>query len=127
MFSLSCLSRPSASSGPLLLAEGFHFTLVAILLMALIGAALAAPLVQRGYRKRVIRLMRFNQVAPRPSQWWSSSAAVADPSINIAEARSVSAGTLSDLVRLLALDPQTLVGLLAVGIAVRGVISHDAS
>ena len=98
MFSLSCLSRPSASPEPLLLAEGFHFTLVAILLMALIGAALAAPLVQRGYRKRVIRLMRFNQVAPRPSQWWSSSAAVADPSINIAEARSVSAGTLSDLV-----------------------------
>jgi hypothetical protein len=98
MFSLSCLSRPSASPEALLLVEGFHFTLVAILLVALIGSALASPLVQRSYRKRVVRLMRFNQVAPRPSQWWSSNAAVADPSINTAEAKSVSAGNLPDLV-----------------------------
>lgn len=84
MFGLSCLDRARASTDTLLLSEGFYLTLVAILLIALVSAALVAPLVQRGYRKRVVRLMRFNQVAPRPSQWWSSKAARASEAADLA-------------------------------------------
>ena len=97
MFGLSCLSRPSASPETLLLSEGFHFTLVAILLMALIGSALASPLVRRGYRRRVVRLMRFDQVAPRPSQWWSSKADAEESSTYIAKVTPGSGSDASDL------------------------------
>jgi len=97
MFNLACLDRARASADALLMSEGFYFTLVATLLLALIGSALAAPFVQRRYRKRVVRLMRFNQVAPRPSQWWSSKAARAEEPA-AAEAKSRSAADLSTLV-----------------------------
>lgn len=101
MFNLSCLNRPPGPPESLLLSEGFYFTLVAILLLALIGSALASPLVQRAYRSRVVRLMRFNQITPRPSQWWSSRAAAADRSTYIAKVTSESEGDgidLSDIV-----------------------------
>ena len=92
-----CLNQPPES---LLLSEGFSLILVAILLLALSGSALASPLVQRAYRRRIVRLMRFNQVSPRPSQWWSSGLAT-DGSRNIAEVKTgpVDHGTdLLDLV-----------------------------
>ncbi len=96
---LSCLDGTPGPAESLLLAEGFYFTLVAILLVALIGSALAAPLVQRGYRRRVVRLMRFDQVSPRPPQWWLSRAW--GRSAKLVTARSESQGgrtSLSDLV-----------------------------
>ena len=99
MLNLSCLSQPPDPQDSLLLAEGFSFTLVAILLLALIGSALASPLVQRGYRRRVVRLMRFDQVSPRPSQWWSSQAANRSTNTeNVASESAVDATDLSDLV-----------------------------
>lgn len=48
-------------------------------MLALIAAAFASPFVQRAYRSRIARLMRFNQISPRPSEWWASRAAAADP------------------------------------------------
>jgi hypothetical protein len=72
MVDFSCWGRSPGPPESLLLADGFPLMLAAILLLALSGSALAAPLVQRAYRRRIVRLMRFNQVAPRPSQWWSS-------------------------------------------------------
>ena len=100
MFDLSCLNRPPGPPESLLLSEGLSLMLVAILLLALSGSALASPLVQRAYRSRIVRLMRFNQVAPRPSQWWSQSAAAADRSRNIAGVNSESVGDGTDLLDL---------------------------
>ena len=100
MFDLSCLNRPPGPPESLLLSEGLSLMLVAILLLALSGSALASPLVQRAYRSRIVRLMRFNQVAPRPSQWWSQSAVAADRSRNIAGVNSESVGDGTDLLDL---------------------------
>ena len=100
MLDFSCLDRSPGPPESLLLSEGFSLTLVAILLLALSGAALASPLVQRAYRSRIVRLMRFNQVSPRPSQWWSSKASGAHRSRNIAVVGSESGGSGTDLLDL---------------------------
>ncbi len=97
MLDFSCLDRPPGPPESLLLSEGFYFSLVVILLLALSGAALASPLVQRSYRSRIVRLMRFNQVSPRPAQWWSSKGVATDRSRNIAEVGCESVGEGTDL------------------------------
>ena len=100
MFDLSCLNRPPEPSESLLFADGFSIALVGILLLALSGSALASPFVQRAYRSRIVRLMRFNQVSPRPSQWWSSKASGARRSRNISVVGSESGGYGTDLLDL---------------------------
>jgi hypothetical protein len=99
MLDLSCLNRPPPGTPEsLILSGGFSLTLVSILLLALAGAALASPLVQRAYQRRILRLMRFNQVAPRPSQWWSSRSAAGDSPVD--EVGSESGGDGPDLLEL---------------------------
>lgn len=100
MLDLSCLNRPPP--GPpesLILSDGFSLALAAILVLALAGAALASPFVQRAYQRRILRLMRFNQVAPRPSQWWSTEPGVETGPAHIEEA-GASAGGAADLLDL---------------------------
>ena len=74
MWDLSCLSRPSGPAEALLLSQGWSLTLVVILALALLLSVVASPFVQRAYRRRIVRLMGFNQIAPRPSPWWSAQA-----------------------------------------------------
>lgn len=96
MLDLSCLNRLPGPPESLVLSEGLFFSLVAILLIALLGAALASPFVQKAYRSRIVRLMRFNQVSPRPLQWWASRAA-ADRTGNHTQARYEAGGNGMDL------------------------------
>jgi hypothetical protein len=49
-----------------LLSEGTLTLIAGLLLLALVLAAAAAPLLRRYYKRRVLRLMGLNQVAPRP-------------------------------------------------------------
>jgi hypothetical protein len=73
----TCLQQPSGSAGDLFFSDGVFDTASALVMCALGLAALAAPWVRRAYRKRVERLMRFEQIAPRPAAWWRSPAIAA--------------------------------------------------
>lgn len=101
MLDLSCLSRPPP--GPpdsLIFSDGFFLAFGAIQMLALGGAALASPFVQRAYQRRILRLMRFNQVAPRPSQWWSTGTGVGESSAQIDVGGATPVGGGGDLLEL---------------------------
>ena len=97
MWDLSCLSRPSGPDGALLLSQGWSLSLVAILALALLVSVLASPFVQRAYRRRIVRLMRFNQIAPRPSPWWSAQPAASEQSASAGQVGFDSASEPSGL------------------------------
>ncbi len=97
MWDLSCLSRPSGPAEALLLSQGWSLTLVVILALALLLSVVASPFVQRAYRRRIVRLMGFNQTAPRPSLWWSAQGAASELSPGAGRIGSDSAGDASGL------------------------------
>lgn len=70
MFGWACLDRAPAAAQQLLLSDGVLALSAALTLIAAASAAVAMPFVQQAYRRRVLRLMRFDQVAPRPAAWW---------------------------------------------------------
>jgi hypothetical protein len=77
MIDLSCLDRPSPSAQDMLLSDGALSFTAGVLFLAIGVAGLAAPWLRRLYRQRLTRLMRFDQVRPRPQAWWAPSPAVA--------------------------------------------------
>ncbi len=100
MVDFSCWDRSPGPPESLLLSDGFPLVLASLLLLALSGSALAAPFVQRAYRSRIVRLMRFNQVSPRPLQWWSSKAPAEHGSRQPAAVGSTSGGSGTGLLDL---------------------------
>lgn len=81
MIDLSCLQGPLPPAADMLFSDGVFDAMAGLLVFALILAAVAAPLLRRRYRQRVVRLMGFNQVAPRPG----SVPAPGDPVAQLAE------------------------------------------
>ncbi len=77
MLASACLDHPPPAAQTLLLADGVLALAAVLALLAAAISAIAAPFVQRAYRRRVVRLMRFEQVSPRPSAWWELGAAAA--------------------------------------------------
>ncbi len=67
MIDLSCLRGPPPPLSETLFSDGVFSMMAALLAVALIVAAIAAPLVRSRYRKRVVRLMGFDQIEARPS------------------------------------------------------------
>lgn len=66
MIDLSCLQGPLPPAADMLFSDGVFDAMAGLLVIAVILAAIAAPLVRHRYRQRVVRLMGFDQVAPRP-------------------------------------------------------------
>jgi hypothetical protein len=108
MLDLSCLNRPPPGPAEsLIFADGFFIALAAMLVLALAGAALASPFVQRAYQRRILRLMRFNQVAPRPSQWWSTETGVGTRPVHLEDA-GASTDRVADLLDLVSRQERRL-------------------
>jgi hypothetical protein len=92
MLAWACLDRPLPAAQTLLLADGVLALVAVLALLAAAISAIAVPFVQRSYRRRVVRLMGFEQVAPRPSAWWELGAAAAAQRTRPADA-TTTAGT----------------------------------
>lgn len=72
MSAFDCLSDAPPPLAERIFGEG-AFNLVAVcVVLAVAAAAFLSPLLRRAYRRRVTRLMRLDQVSPRPSGWWHS-------------------------------------------------------
>jgi len=65
MIDLGCLQGPLPPAADMLFSDGVFDSIAIMLLIAMLIAAVAAPLVRRRYRQRVVRLMGLNQVARR--------------------------------------------------------------
>lgn len=66
MIDLACLKGPPPPAGELLFSDGVFNIVGGMLVLAILLAALAAPLTRSRYRRRIVRLMGFDQIAPRP-------------------------------------------------------------
>jgi hypothetical protein len=94
MIDLDCLNRAPANPEAMLLSDGLLQFVAVITYLSIIVAILIAPLVHRLYRRRIVRLMRFEQVCPQSAGWWKqgdsgeslSLAHEADASQNSSEA-----------------------------------------
>ncbi|MEO5696383.1 MAG: hypothetical protein ABIQ60_04520, partial [Burkholderiaceae bacterium] len=92
MIDLGCLQGPLPPVSDTLFSDGVFSMMAALLAVALIVAAMAAPLVRSRYRKRVVRLMGFDQIQARPSaapERTGTAAEAADTRLPTPHARSI--------------------------------------